>query len=855
MNTAEQRSVSTMRWLHNSVNRLRRLPVFDLAAPARVWLLVAAVAVGAFVLSLPLQGLPAPVTSGAIPFWTLVAGFYVAERAVVHLHFRHHAHSFSMSEIPLVVGLVFFPPLTVIAAQLIGVGIALTIHRRQSVVRIGFNLGQFAAQTAVAALVFHGALALGADPLGPTGWAALVLGTFMALILADLLINTAIRLSGGSLATDEILRAVAFGAAGSVANVTLAVVMVVVLVARPTALVLAAAIPVAAFLAYRAFVEQGKKRERLSWLYEATRILHGSPQIDVALERVLFHARTMLQADHAAVVLVTPTPGTMLRTLIGPSGLTDSMSEFAVSKDSVAAIPSDPAHLKEDRIAAFLGVAEPGIAAPLIADGRTIGALVVAAPMSDVSAFGDDDLALLEALAQQVSVSVENSRLEESLHDLTVLKGVLEENKEQLEDLVDDLDRRLSLENALLSCSQTMLNGQEDEALDVALAALVEATSADYAYVAENYDDAQHGLCHRLVHDAGDRAGESRELADLRTRAYSDHPALLPGLRRGDPVYVRTTDLPDTERIRYEAEGIRSELRIPFFVDGRWTGMVGFVDYAKERNWETEAIAALRTAADMIGAFWQRRRTMEQLRALIRSKDEFVASVSHEVRTPLTAVVGLAEELRVNRSSFGNTETDEFIGLIADQSREVANIIEDLLVAARADTGTLDISVGVVDLRDLVGIELVGGGFAESLHQGSLTIEMLEAPAWGDATRVRQIVRNLLTNALRYGGDRVRVFSGVSGDVARVGVADNGSGIPAEDRDRIFEPYQRAHDRPTQPGSVGLGLTVARQLAGLMGGDLTYRFEDGESIFELSLPAAEPRGDVTPIPAAIRVAV
>jgi signal transduction histidine kinase len=742
-----------------------------------------------------------------------------------------------MSEIPLVIGLIFFPPVTVIVAQVIGVGAALTIHRRQSVVRIGFNIGQFAAQTAVAALVFHGALALGTDPLGPIGWAALLLGAFMALILADLLINTAIRLSGGSLAPDEILRAVAFGAAGSVANVCLAIVMVVVLVTSPTALALAAGIPFAVFLAYRAFVEQGKKRERLEWLYEATRILHGSPQIDVALERVLGHARTMFQADHAAVVLVTPKA--RLRTFIGPLGTKDSMMPISDWEGSAAGIPSAATHLDPTRMVAFLDVAEPGIAAPLIADEKTIGVLVAATPMSDVSAFGDDDLALLEALAQQVSVSVENSRLEESLHDLTRLKGELEENQEQLEDLVDDLDRRLSLENALSSCSQTMLNGQDDEALDIALAALLEATSADYAYVAENFDDSERGFSHRLVHDAGKRGVAYPSGNDRRVGSYSDYPTLLAGLRRGRPVFVRTSDLPEAERARHESDGIRSELRIPFFVDGRWTGTVGFVDYARERNWETEAIAALRTAADMIGAFWQRRQTMQRLRALIKSKDEFVASVSHEVRTPLTAVVGLAEELRVNRAEFREAETDEFISLIADQSREVANIIEDLLVAARADTGTLDINVGLVDLRDLMGAELVGGGFTESLHQGSLTIEMLEAPAWGDATRVRQIIRNLLTNALRYGGDRVRVSSGVSGGIARIGVADTGSGVPVQDRDRIFEPYQRAHDRPTQPGSVGLGLTVARQLARLMGGDLTYRYDGVESIFELSLPAAE----------------
>lgn len=383
-----------MRWLHSQILRLCRLPVLDLAAPAQVWLLIGAIAVGAAVLALPLRGLAAPDTSVAIPFLALVGSFYVAELAVVHLHFRHHAHSFSISEIPLVIGLVFFPPVAVIVAQVIGVGAALAIHRRQSVVRIAFNIAQFAAQTAVAALVFHGALALGADPLGPIGWAALLLGAFMALILADLLINTAIRLSGGSSAPDEILRAVAFGGFGSVANVCLAIVMVVVLVTSPTALVLAAGIPFAVYLAYRAFLEQGMKRERLEWLYEATRILHGSPQIDVALERVLSHARTMFQADHAAVVLVTPKA--RLRTFVGPGGTKDSMMPISGWEGG---IPSAATHLDPARMEAYLDVAEPGIGAPLIADEKTIGVLVAATPMSDVAAFGNDDLALLEALA------------------------------------------------------------------------------------------------------------------------------------------------------------------------------------------------------------------------------------------------------------------------------------------------------------------------------------------------------------------------------------------------------------------------------------------------------------------------
>jgi two-component system sensor histidine kinase EvgS len=108
--------------------------------------------------------------------------------------------------------------------------------------------------------------------------------------------------------------------------------------------------------------------------------------------------------------------------------------------------------------------------------------------------------------------------------------------------------------------------------------------------------------------------------------------------------------------------------------------------------------------------------------------------------------------------------------------------------------------------------------------------------AVGDPERVRQIVRNLISNALRYGGDTIRVEVLSAGGNSRVLVCDNGPPIADEDRERIFQPYQRAHDAPGLPDSLGLGLSISRQLAQLMGGDLTYRHHNGESIFELALP-------------------
>ena len=160
------------------------------------------------------------------------------------------------------------------------------------------------------------------------------------------------------------------------------------------------------------------------------------------------------------------------------------------------------------------------------------------------------------------------------------------------------------------------------------------------------------------------------------------------------------------------------------------------------------------------------------------------------------------------------------IDLAASEAFDVANIVEDLLVAARADIGTLHISRVPVDLRaqasqvletweqSLVSRIRLGGGGARAI---------------GDPARVRQILRNLITNALRYGGEDIKVELTTIGPTTYIGVSDNGPGIPPEDQSKIFEAYQRAHTDPGQPGSVGLGLAVSRNLARLMDGDLTYR--------------------------------
>ena len=220
---------------------------------------------------------------------------------------------------------------------------------------------------------------------------------------------------------------------------------------------------------------------------------------------------------------------------------------------------------------------------------------------------------------------------------------------------------------------------------------------------------------------------------------------------------------------------------------------------------------------------------------LIRAKDEFIASVSHELRTPLTAVLGLAGELEYAYDNIPETERMELIGLINSQSREMAAIVEDLLVAARADMGEISIVSEPTNMTESVDHVVREFGWADSIAR-----PRGECSVVADPVRLRQILRNLIANAHRYGGGERRITGGRIGDTVEIEIRDNGPGVPTDERERIFEPYARAHSRPGITASVGLGLAVSRRLARLMDGDIIYEYdgESSESVFRLTLPAA-----------------
>ncbi len=611
----------------------------SLTPTQKVWLLtvlITVVAAGLIERCIGAKGLEAPLR---LPLAGLIAAFYLTELAVVHLEFGRHAHSFSMSEFALVLGLFFASPLDLILANVIANALVLTIHRRQPLLKLAFNLSQFALQTSVAVSVFALYSNLG-DPLGPAGWAGALLAVLAALLLADLLINAAIRLTGGRIGIDEMLEVFGMSSVAAMLNTTMALVAVVVLWQRPGAVWLAVIPPLALFMAYHGYMSQRVQRSRFKALYEATRELHGAPQIERALASAATSTLSMLNAERVEIYLLDRETGMpAVVTAAGPGDERTVMEPIATTLATPWRTALDAGQTLRIETESEGG----GIAAPLLAtDGAELGVVFVANRLGNVAGFKNADLETLETFAAQIAVSVSNSHLAESL-------------------------------------------------------------------------------------------------------------------------------------ARADALAVEQE-------------------------------------------------------SLIRAKDEFIASVSHELRTPLTTVMGLSQELVSPATTFEQEERDELTALIAEQSMELAHLVDDLLVSARADIGTLDLAQQETDISAEVASvlrEVRGGDVIEMRGETGLV--------WADGLRVRQIVRNLVSNAYRYGGDAVRIELTQSGSRVTLAVVDNGPGVPASEEATIFEAYGSAHEPGTQPASIGLGLHVARRLAQQMGGDLVYRRVDDETHFELTL--------------------
>jgi signal transduction histidine kinase len=261
------------------------------------------------------------------------------------------------------------------------------------------------------------------------------------------------------------------------------------------------------------------------------------------------------------------------------------------------------------------------------------------------------------------------------------------------------------------------------------------------------------------------------------------------------------------------------------------TGLPTMAALAAVTGFATTASAALITS--MVTGARARRREIDELKAATRDKDVFLASVAHELRTPLTSVVGATALLAEGWDDMTDTEVRDLVHVTHAEASDLADLIDDLLVAGRLESGTINFKLEAVDLAHEVR------RVADRVDPDG-RVELRLPPSGplveGDSLRVRQIIRNVLVNAVRHAESTVLVGFEVTEAAATLVIGNDGAPIPPHVAAVLFEPYQGGIDRRAKQGSIGLGLPVSRRLAWGMGGDLAYEYVDGWCAFSLRLP-------------------
>ena len=235
-------------------------------------------------------------------------------------------------------------------------------------------------------------------------------------------------------------------------------------------------------------------------------------------------------------------------------------------------------------------------------------------------------------------------------------------------------------------------------------------------------------------------------------------------------------------------------------------------------------------------------RRLARAEAANTAKGEFLAAMSHELRTPLNAIGGYTELLSLGLGGPVNGEQLDYLERIRKSQQHLLGIISDLLNFSRIEAGQISYEFIPIPLHEVIAT--VVPMVATAAAAKGLTLKAETTPgtclAIGDRARVDQILLNLLSNAIKYtpSGGRVVISCGVSDGAAFISVIDNGRGVPTEKIEAIFEPFvQLGRSLSSAHEGMGLGLSISRDLARAMNGDLLVRSKEGEgSTFTLMLP-------------------
>ena len=425
----------------------------------KVWWLTLGMAVVATALSWVALGvLPSADHHPSVPWWALIVCFAATEVFVVLLRLKKGAHSVSLSEIPLVVGLAFTSVGGLLFARVAGAGAVVAFHRGQRGVKLAFNLVHFMLEASVALVVYRLVLGSG-EPGDPRGWVAAFSATLLLDVIGAFTISAAISLHGGGWDWPELRESVFEGAGAAVGNTSLALVAVLVLERDVRAAWLLLVVAGILHVAYRAYTALGHGHARLERLYGFASSVGRSDHLDTVQEAILAHARSAVDATTAGLVVVDADQRPVNMVVMSEDGIAQRSEAPGTTAWWTPALIGEPvvSHRKgADRSTD----GREAIAVPMHHEDGVAGVLFVDGRVDDVSSFTSDDVRLLETLANHARISLDRSELVERLRQTAA-----EQTHQATHDHLTGLPNRRGLSEAV----NTALSGSGDREVVVVL--------------------------------------------------------------------------------------------------------------------------------------------------------------------------------------------------------------------------------------------------------------------------------------------------------------------------------------------------------------------------------------------------
>jgi len=699
-----------------------------------------------------LDPIPAPFQ---ISWIVLAAGFAIADLLAIHIEIGDDAHSFTLSEVPLVIGMFLCTPSGVVIARVVGAVIVLAAIQRQRPLKLGFNLSLAALESVCAVVTLSAAHGLLGDGV-VAEWTAVLIAVCSVTALQSIAIPTVIRLSSGVRERGLARRMAMYGFMSTAATASLGIASVTLLTADRTAgLVPIAVIGAVLYAAYRGYAVIAQRYANLEKLYDFTKLLTRTPELETAMRVTLREARDVLRGSRADLCLIEPDDENdgFLRVSLAADDTLDVTADRDLSADWVRAeVVAEqrpvviPRNTREP--AALRYLAQEGITdlvmVPLVQSGGVVGTVAVYNRLGEVSTFDENDVKMFETLANHVSISLENARLIDQLRS-----EVAEKQHQALHDPLTALgNRNLFATRAAQAVREGRTGGWRVAVLLMDLNRFKEVNDT-------------------LGHQQGDTL--LRQVA-VRLRASSPPSATIARLG-GDEFVVLIPQIRSAREAEQVAISIQLAMQQPFQVDELQLAVTGAIGIAVTPDHGDDP-ATLLQHADI--AMYQAKegrdsgvqlydnrdnqhshRRLALASALREAVDAAELTVHYQPKADLRTnrVIGVEALLRWEHPRYGPVPPDEFIPLAESTGlmrRLTMFVLRESLgqLAAWHELGFSELHTAVnLSARSLIDLELADEIQQLLLDTGvpaeKLTLEITETQMMADTTRTLSVLERL----------------------------------------------------------------------------------------------------------------